>query len=359
MLNEMNFTNFADFIDQLNEVSDVTEWVRTNLDNIKLEKLDNNNPFPNFGGDAYGIGITIDDESTIPLRSTSINTLITRADVSGKGIQRVFDERKDLFCEHLNAYYALKPKKRKDCLALIQDGKLPALHSGCYAIIPLKGIFEAIENYFEDSFSKYTLRSAYWSWEYSEVDYSIQDKYFEDVYNKLSSKYFEGSSKIRLRCISSDVAEAAVRMYPYLIVNDDKFIPLAGTTATRHYGEANLSDVINNIKKTFISFEASCRSFAGLKDIKINNTKNCMIKAFTALRIPQKYAIPVTEPYNNTPSNALDIYIAMCDCLEYMKKAEIDKESVMRYEEILSKLVTYNVSKWKDMDIPGNVAWVA
>ena len=53
MLNEMNFTNFADFIDQLNEVSDVTEWVRTNLDNIKLEKLDNNNPFPNFGGDAY------------------------------------------------------------------------------------------------------------------------------------------------------------------------------------------------------------------------------------------------------------------------------------------------------------------
>lgn len=37
MLNEMNFTNFADFIDQLNEVSDVTEWVRTNLDNIKLE----------------------------------------------------------------------------------------------------------------------------------------------------------------------------------------------------------------------------------------------------------------------------------------------------------------------------------
>lgn len=107
MLNEMNFTNFADFIDQLNEVSDVTEWVRTNLDNIKLEKLDNNNPFPNFGGDAYGIGITIDDEPTIPLRSTSINTLITRADVSGKGIQRVFDERKDLFCEHLNAYYAL------------------------------------------------------------------------------------------------------------------------------------------------------------------------------------------------------------------------------------------------------------
>ena len=140
-------------------------------------------------------------------------------------------------------------------------------------------------------------------------------------------------------------------MYPYLIVYDDKFIPLAGTTATRHYGEANLSNVINNIKKTFISFEASCRSFAGLKDIKI--------KAFTALRIPQKYAIPVTEPYNNTPSNALDIYIAMCDCLEYMKKAEIDKESVMRYEEILSKLVTYNVSKWKDMDIPGNVAWVA
>lgn len=48
MLNEMNFTNFADFIDQLNEVSDVTEWVRTNLDNIKLEKLDNNNPFPNL-----------------------------------------------------------------------------------------------------------------------------------------------------------------------------------------------------------------------------------------------------------------------------------------------------------------------
>ena len=144
---------------------------------------------------------------------TSINTLITRADVSGKGIQRVFDERKDLFCEHLNAYYALKPKKRKDCLALIQDGKLSALHSGSYAIIPHKGIFEAIENYFEDSFSKYTLRSAYWSWGYSEVDYSIQDKYFEDVYNKLSSKYFEGSSKIRLRCISSDVAEADRSVY--------------------------------------------------------------------------------------------------------------------------------------------------
>ena len=51
------------------------------------------------------------------------------------------------------------------------------------------------------------------------------------------------------------MAEAAVRMYPYLIVYDDKFIPLAGTTATRHYGEANLSNVINNIKKTFISLK--------------------------------------------------------------------------------------------------------
>ena len=161
-------------------------------------------------------------------------------------------------------------------------------------------------------------------------------------------------------------------MYPYLIVNDDKFIPLAGTTATMHYGEANLSDVINNIKKTFISFEANWRksdsslietgndAFSGSNgERKSRESKKTASKGSARQRIPQKYAIPVTEPYNNTPSNALDIYIAMCDCLEYMKKAEIDKESVMRYEEILSKLVTYNVSKWKDMDIPGNVAWVA
>lgn len=358
MLNEMNFTNIRDFMSQLDAVADVTEWVRTNLDDVELKALDNDNPFPNFGGDAYGIGIKIDEEPVIPLRSTSISTLITRADVSGKGIQRLFDADKLLFCKHINSYYLLKPKKRKDCLALVQDGKLSALHSGSYSIIPLKGVFQSIEEYFADNFESYSLQNAYWSWEYSETNYLIEDEYFKKVYNTLSSKYFDGESKVKLRCISSDVAEAAVRIYPYILVGN-KAVPLAGTTATRHYGEANLSDVIKNISKAFVGFEASCRSLNGLADVKISHTKNCMIKAYTALRIPQKYAAPIAEKYENTSSDALSIYISMCECLEYMKKSGLDKASIMKYEEVLSKLITYNVIKWKEMDIPGNVAWAA
>ena len=360
--NERFFGTIIELLAHLQTVESVTKWEEVNSDFTEFSVSVNNNPFPQLGGDEFGVNVSFDYGYTkMPLRHTALNSILARADVSGRGVKRLFDSDKEKFCRHLNDYFDVKPESRKIMLALIQDDKLSALHSGNYARIPLTEIFYEINEYLKENYDGVTHLASYWSWEYTEARYEIRDEYFSKVYTDLLSKYFSDSDfAVQLRVISSDVSESAVRVYPY-VLNGSRIIPLAGTTTTRHYGnEANISKVKEGFGESFIKFEASCRSLAALADVSINNQKNTMIKAFTWLRIPQKYASDLCEKYDNGYlTNALSVYTAMSEVLDSFKAKGMSDSEILRYEEQLCKMLTINERKWKSFDVSGVVAWNA
>lgn len=359
---EKKFENFYDLHDQLTAVEESSEWEQCSADEIHFSETEGANPFEGFGGDEFSAvsfsrnyGIT-----SIPLRYTALGSILQRAECFGNGIKRLFLADKEKFANHLNDYLGLKEKDKRQSkmLALIQDGKLSALHSGSYTPIKMSSIFELVDD-FVNEFEKCSFLGGKWSWENCQAEYRINDTKLDKVYTSLIGKYITFKTiHIELLALSSDVAEAAVRFYPRFII-DGHNIPLSGGAAVKHVGKVTVETVEERLGDVFKSFEASCRSLAALGDIFLNYKKNVMIKAFSKLNIPQKYAAEVAYKFSNTPTTALDVYTDMCSVLAELKASKLPDTTVLNYEEQLSKLITYNRNAWLRFDIPGEVSWNA
>ena len=359
---EKKFESFYDLHDQLTAVEEDSEWEQCTADEIHFSESEGANPFEGFGGDEFSAvsfsrnyGIT-----SIPLRYTALGSILQRAECFGNGIKRLFLADKAKFAAHLNDYISLKEKDKRQSkmLALIQDGKLSALHSGTYTPIKMSSVFELVDD-FVNEFEKCSFLGGKWSWENCQAEYRINDTKLDKVYTSLIGKYITFQTlNIELLALSSDVAEAAVRFYPRFII-DGHNVPLTGGAAVKHVGKVSIDTVEERLGDVFKSFEASCRSLAALGEIKLKNKKNAMIKAFSKLNIPQKYAAEVANKYSNTPTTALDVYTSMCAVLGALKLSKLSDTTVLNYEEQLSKLLTYNRNAWIRFDVPGEVSWNA
>lgn len=359
---EKKFENFYDLHDKLTNVEESSEWEQCTAEEIYFSETEGANPFEGFGGDEFSAvsfsrnyGIT-----SIPLRYTALGSILQRAECFGNGIKRLFLADKAKFAAHLNDYISLKEKDKRQSkmLALIQDGKLSALHSGTYTPIKMSSVFELVDD-FVNEFEKCSFLGGKWSWENCQAEYRINDTKLDKVYTSLIGKYITFKTiHIELLALSSDVAEAAVRFYPRFIL-DGHYVPLTCGAAVKHVGKVSIDTVEERLGDVFKSFEASCRSLAALGDIFLNNKKNVMIKAFSKLNIPQKYAAEVANKYSNSPTTALDVYTSMCAVLGELKSSKLSDTTVLNYEEQLSKLITYNRNAWLRFDVPGEVYWNA
>lgn len=356
------FTDEGDFLDKLRAVENDTEWYEVSADSIELAAVDGANPFPEMGGDPFNcVTISFNNGWTArPLRNTCLNSLLQRAEVAGTAIKKLFIADPNKFSSHLNTYLRLKDEKRKAMKALVQEGKVSAVHSAGYAVIPMPQIFEMTADYMADTLEDSSFIGGEWSWEMSTALYRVEDRRLLQAYSNLLGKYFQFKEiSVSLRATSSDVAENAVRFSPRLVI-DGVTIPLSADASVRHYGDdADIDMVADKLAGVFTSFSASCRVLSALADLSIQNTKNTMIKVFSKLAIPQKYAAEVVEHYDNTASNALLVYTGMCRVLNNMKAAGLEAAQLVMYEDLLAKVITFNATMWRNFDIPGTVSWNA
>lgn len=357
---EKKFESFNDLIAHLESVENTSEWVECKADEILFAENPEGVPFEGLGGDEFQC-VTFSKDygfSTVPLRYTALQSILNRAECYGNGIKELFLANKDKFAQHINDFFALKQGRKVNMKALIQDGKLSALHSGSYKEIPMTGVFDLVENFLED-FEDTTFLGASWTWDNTQALWRLEDADMLNTYDKLFRKYLTYNKLyIELLAISSDTAESAVRFYPRFYI-DGRVLPFSGGSSVKHIGKVDLDTVDQKLYNVYTSFEASCRNLTALGDITLNNKKNVMIKAFSKLNIPQKYAAELCESYgNNTQTTALNIYVSMCDVLTAMK-GNLSDTTVLNYEEQLTKLITFNKASWSRMDVPGNVSWSA
>lgn len=359
-LEAMTFLSYAELADHLGIVKDNSDWTIVRAEDTVFDGDSGANTFEAMGGDEFDcVTVSFDEGSTqVPLRYTALPSLLNRCEVSGDGIKKLFLADKERFAEHLNRYMSLKDKAKRQMLALVQDGKLSALHSNAYTPIEQSDIFALVEEYLND-FDNAKFINAEWSWEQTQALYEIQDNALLAVYRRLLQKHFPGKKDctVQMRAISSDVAEAAVRFNTFLLIGSLS-LPLGGSVSVKHMGKVTIETVQEKMKGLFTSFEASCRSLAGLADIPVSHKKNAMIKIFTDLHIPQRYAAEICERYDNTMTNALDVYTSMADVLSVMK-GKVTSSALLSYEESLARVITYPRNKWSSIDIPGVVAWGA
>ena len=255
---EKTFESVEDLVAYLRLIEQDSQWEECSSDCITFSENPNGVPFAGFGGDEFecvcfspNIGLT-----NYPLRYTALQSILARAECYGNGIKRLFLSDKAKFAEHLNDYFSLKDGRQAKMKALLQDGKLSALHSGSYTPIPMEKVFLAVNDFVED-FEETKFTRASWTWEKTESLYRISDSSITDTYTKLVGKYmpvFNKNLQIELLAISSDVAEAAVRFYPRYIV-DGHEIPISGGAAVKHIGKVTIETVENRLYNVFASLE--------------------------------------------------------------------------------------------------------
>lgn len=351
------------FLEKLVEIEDISEWSDVDSKNIVFSDNPNANPFQTMGGDEFeGVLCSFDGGNNfVPWRYTALPSVLNRCEIYGNGMERLFLANKRLFSDTLNRTLELVPTNKRKMKALVQDGKLSALHSGRYARISQLEIFEIVQDYL-DEFEYNTFINANWSWEQTRATYEIEEPKLFDTYNKLLGKYFGSRGRtatVLLTVVTSDVCESAVQFRPSITIDTYK-LPLTGIASVKHIGNVSMETVEKKLYSVFASFEAACRSLAALADIKVINKKNVMIKAFADIKFPQKYAADICEKNENHPATALDCYVAMTEALNVVANfSSVDASAMLVLEEALTKVILYSAKKWSSFDIPGTVSWGA
>lgn len=351
------FESVNDFLSHLTVVEDNTLWERVDVDQIEFAEDPTANPFVAFGGNEFKcVTITYNGGMTyIPWATTALTSVLNRCEISGKGIERLFSANKREFCALLNSTIHLVDKGQREMLALVREDRLGALHSGRYTPISEKLLYKIAEEYL-DGFEYHTLKEAEWTPELVSASYVIEDDDLLKAYKKIFGTNSFQCAEFGIRVNTSDVAESAAIATPQLTA-EGVYLPLLGGRGVAHKGEVTDERLKAMFYGAFTAFEASFRSLAALADIKIRNKKNAMIKAFTAIKFPQKYCVELCERYDNTTANALDVYMSMAEALATVRKGGMQKALI--YEECFCKLLMYTSQQWNSFDVPGVVAWGA
>ncbi|MBQ5641720.1 MAG: hypothetical protein IIV05_07930, partial [Ruminococcus sp.] len=144
-----SFSGYAELADHLKAVTNASEWSIVRSEETSFDGDSGANTFEAMGGDEFScVTVSFDEGGTqVPLRYTALTSILNRCEISGDGIKKLFLSDKEYFAKHLNRYLSLKDNAKRQMLALVQDGKLSALHSKAYTPISQTDVFELVEDY--------------------------------------------------------------------------------------------------------------------------------------------------------------------------------------------------------------------
>ena len=167
-----SFSGYAELADHLKAVNNASEWTIVRSEETSFGGDSGANTFEAMGGDEFScVTVSFDEGGTqVPLRYTALTSILNRCEISGDGIKKLFLSDKEYFAKHLNRYLSLKDNAKRQMLALVQDGKLSALHSKAYTPISQVDVFDLVEDYLQD-FDNVEFLTAEWSWEQTQAVY--------------------------------------------------------------------------------------------------------------------------------------------------------------------------------------------
>ena len=349
---EITFNNATDYFEHLQNIEDNSLWIPTDTHTLSVEGKETILRLP----DEDGTGIFINSKE---LRECGYYSIINRCNVSGKGMKDVFISAPTVFADVVSSI--MRSRKCSKLKLLVQGDKVSAVHSSSYTPISMCKVFENALNMCCTRFTVVNFAVAYWSWNVSSMNLHINDTTLEEVYFDLLLKHFKKVKAIKmgLSLYSSDTAENSLTAVPYLDFDGTR-LPLAGKAKQHHKGEVTEETCEKAINKAFIQYQASMRSLATLAEFNIKHIKNACVKAFVMLKIPHKYCIEITEAIDGTKQGtALDVYTELCKCFSLMEKKGLKRDTIFRYEEIISSLISLPKIRWEELDVAGTVAYSA
>ena len=299
-----------------------------------------------------------------PVRSCAIKTILDRAQISGKALQKV---PKKVLARMLNDCMNVG---KGNALVKYLDDKISAVHGGDaadYAVLELAELFRMTAEFLRDNYPgaeykggtfDHSLVSAIW-------ELKNDDDLVEAYHESLKRHGIEAAVITpSVRLASSDVGISGANLYPQLLTGSGKIIPLGSPLKLEHKHGVTLKDFEKKLDMLYSQYQNSLKKLTGLLEIYIHNPVNTMIGVMKKIGIPKGLGMEAVElfkvQYGTGACSAHDIYYGISEVI-YMVQAsgKADKKTtlgmkVMQMEENVMRALNVH---WKDYDIPGDIRW--
>lgn len=298
---------------------------------------------------------------TYPVRNCAIQTILSRARVSGYGLR---DLETATYAKVVN--YCLKVAKG-DALIKIADGKVSAVHGGDehdYSILDMREIFATTSEYLQVHFkgSEYMEGSGMYDHSIVSATWKLGgNQELLDTYRKaLRDNGLEDKVEApALRLTSSDVAASGANLYPMLICeSSSRTISLGSPIKLAHEKRATLTDFRNNLSLICSRYQDAITNLSILMDIEIRHPSNCLRLVMRKIGIRKKLINQVVELYeaqNGTgPCTAHDLYYAMNEASFFGACEGLQGHSIIKLEEDITRALSLD---WKEYDVGGAIKW--
>lgn len=369
---QTTFANTKEMLDFLASRGQNSQWIRKPTRLLRLLPLEkeadklkgsSGNPMDDILEDTEkntNLLLKVNGE-TYPVRNCAIQTILSRARVSGYGLR---DLETATYAKVVN--YCLKVAKG-DALIKIADGKVSAVHGGDehdYSILDMREIFATTSEYLQVHFkgSEYMEGSGMYDHSIVSATWKLGgNQELLDTYRKaLRDNGLEDKVEApALRLTSSDVAASGANLYPMLICeSSSRTISLGSPIKLAHEKRATLTDFRNNLSLICSRYQDAITNLSILMDIEIRHPSNCLRLVMRKIGIRKKLINQVVELYeaqNGTgPCTAHDLYYAMNEASFFGACEGLQGYSIIKLEEDITRALSLD---WKEFDVGGAIKW--
>lgn len=306
------------------------------------------------------LALKVKDE-TFPVRDCAIQTILSRAGVSGPGLRKLDTPQ---YAKVVN--YCLQVAKG-DALVKVADGKVSAVHGGDaydYQVLDMKTVFEMTIQYLNEEFkgSVYIPGSGTYDHEIVSAMWELGGRQeLLDTYQKALNDHGINAKVIApvLRLATSDVAASGANLYPMLLCESgNRTISLGNPIKLAHKDGADLNQFSKNLKLLYSRYTDAITDLAKLMDIEIKNPLNCLMLVMKKIGIKKKIANEVLQvsevQFSGKTCTAHDLYFALNEASFFAACDGMQGHAIISQEENIMKALALD---WEEFDVCGFIKW--
>ncbi|MEG1925944.1 MAG: hypothetical protein RR415_09360 [Ruthenibacterium sp.] len=366
---EKTSTDKVDFFSFVRKRDEDSVWLDANLSTLKFKGMENVPMFvpmlaqgmnvnketvsDTLVGTALTLLVPEAGGKVFPVGTSAVKSILDRTGLGTSGYERLSKRDRRGLEDVLNILSASNAGTGKIKVA---DEKVRAIHSGRYASISASEIADMADDYFKQNWPNAMFEHGYYShelvqWVWNLSQYQAQ---FMSILPAGVLCNFEPMLVIE----SSDIALSAVSVRPCL-KNGRSVIPMTRKIATTHIGGENICQRVEaSFEAIYATFQQALSNVNNLKDVHVRNGKNALLRVLKKNGMPKEQSYEAADIYEQMfgsgSSNALDIYLAVCDAYAFVCRDTSSQKKCFDAADATSRVI---YTRWADVDLPGNFDW--
>jgi len=276
--------------------------------------------------------VVIDGEPFL-LGSSSWVSISGRIDIYGAGFAALEPEDKAYV---LNA--RLRQLDNNNIKVIVVSGKVRAIMSAKYSVVPADEVFEAILEKAKERFADVSCITSYY-----DHDFSYTKLLFPELAKKISEAHGLPDTLIPgLLVVTSDTGHAGIKVTACWQYPQGAFQQADNEVYLRHENSNGIDKVLDAMPNLFIKYQNAAVKLATMMNIELKYPATVLKKACKALGVGDKYAksLMVCLPTSNV--TAYDICMEMFSLPARISCAEAPK---LVLEEKVAKAINLNYEK--------------